>query len=56
MELNNKIEQTKFEDLIGFIQQFINQTAFHVAIRKKLQRVVQNGKLTGRRRPRQGKS
>ena len=29
--LKNKIQLNKFEDLIGFIKQFMNQVAFHLA-------------------------
>lgn len=33
------------EDLIGFLQQFINQAAPHLASREELQGAVQNGRL-----------
>lgn len=45
MALKNKMQQSYFEDLIGFIKQFMSQAALHLAARKELQEVVQNGKL-----------
>ena len=33
-KLKTKIQLSKFEDLIGFIQWFMNQTAFHLVDRK----------------------
>ena len=43
--LKHKIQLSKSEDLIGFIQQFMNQAVSHLADRKKLQRPIQNGRL-----------
>ena len=39
----NKIQPSKFEDLIGFIQRFMNQAVSYLATRRTLQRAVQNG-------------
>ena len=43
--LLKKIQLSKFEDLVGFIQQFTNGTASHLATRMELQGTVQNGKF-----------
>ena len=40
--LKNKILLNKFEDLINFIQWFMNQAAFHLTTRSKLWGVIQN--------------
>ena len=37
----NKIQSSKFEDLIGFIQQLVNQTASHRTNRSVFQGAVQ---------------
>ena len=42
MVLKNKIQLSKSEDLICFIQQYVNQEALHLASRKVLQGAVQN--------------
>lgn len=34
--LKGKIQPSKFEDIIGFIKQFLNQIGFHLAPRKSL--------------------
>ena len=49
MGVKNQNGVSKFEDLIGFIQRFKNQTAASVANRGELQRVI-----TGWRRVGQG--
>lgn len=36
---------SKFEDLFGFVQGFMKQAAYHLANRRELQRVVQNGRF-----------
>lgn len=43
--LKNKIQVGKFEDLIGFIQVFMDQAISHLASGRKLQVAVQNGKF-----------
>lgn len=46
MKINaKKIQLSKCEDEIGFIEQFMNQVAFYLADRKELQGDVQNGRL-----------
>ena len=45
MYIVKKIQLSKFEDLVGFIQQFTNGTASHLATRMELQGTVQNGKF-----------
>lgn len=40
--LKNKVQQSKFEDLTGFIKWFMTQTASCLAIKRALQEVVQN--------------
>lgn len=40
--VKNRIQPNKFEDLLGFIKQFMNQAAFHLATRRVLREVVQN--------------
>ena len=47
--LKNKIQPSKFEDLIGFIQQFMSRAASHLERRKALWEVVQNGRFYRRR-------
>jgi len=39
------IQPSKFEDLIGFIKQFMNSAASRLASRKELLGVVQNGRV-----------
>ena len=39
--LKNIIQLSKFEDLIGFIQGFMNQAASQLADRKELQRAAE---------------
>ena len=43
--LKNKIQPSKFEDLMGFIKPFMNQAASHVARREMSQGVVPNGRF-----------
>lgn len=43
--LKNKIHWSKFADLIGFIEWFMNRAASHLANRKELWRAVQKGRL-----------
>ena len=40
--LKQKIQPSEFEDLIGFIKQFMNQAVSHLATRKALHCCVQN--------------
>lgn len=40
-----KIQLSKLEDLIGFIQQFMNRAASRPAYRKELQGALQSGRL-----------
>ena len=53
MLLKNKI-QLSFKDLIGFIQQFMNQTASNLADRKGLQRVLQGKRFCKQKGDEQG--
>ena len=43
--LKNKIQLSKFEDLIGLIKQFTNRPASHIASREELQGVVQDKRV-----------
>ena len=43
--LRNKVQLSKFGDLIGFIQGVRNQTASYLASRKEFRRAVQSGRL-----------
>ena len=43
--LKNKIQPSKFEDLIGFIKLFMNEAASHLANTGELQGTAQNGKV-----------
>lgn len=41
----NRIQPIKSEDLIGFIEWFTNWAASHLAARKTLQKIVENGRF-----------
>lgn len=43
--LKNKIQQSKFENLIGFLKQFLNWAVSQLGTRRVSWGVVQNGKF-----------
>lgn len=43
--LENNIQLSKLEDLIGFMKKFKNWPVFHLASREMLWRVIQNGRF-----------
>lgn len=45
--LKNKIQVSKFEDLIGFLQQLLNWAASRLESRKELAEAVENGRQKG---------
>ena len=46
MRCFKKNSRSKSEDLIGFIEQVMNQAAFHVATQRSLQGLVQSGRFS----------
>lgn len=47
--LKNKIQPSTFKDLIGFIKPFTNQAASHLAARRMLRELLQNGTFRRKR-------